>query len=531
MVRAVRRSRAFEAFLRTGDGERIDAPRDLFAPLDDLLVRGGDPRVTLDPVFRANDYGCGPSPAPEIFCFSSSTASPISERAYARAALAREDLMRSSIELGFEEAYDARLEEMREALRAHLQLSAAEADVVFSPSGTDSQLHALFLARALLGKKVTTIVVGSDQTGSGTIHTARGRHFGARTSRGKAVEKDAAITGLSGDGIALPLGDGTSDIKPRADIDDAVLAAVESTITGGAAVLLQIMDSSKLGWRAPGEACLDEIRRRWPGRVQIVVDACQMRLSRRRLRAYLDRGYMVLVTGSKYFGGPAFSGALLVPAGLSQLMNGAKVAPGLLDYASRSDWPKGWAALRARFPSRLNFGQWLRWEAALEEMDAYYRLPDAFRAGAVRTLSAGLKTLIALSPALRLIEPATLCIDDDEFAVPTILPFTVQNSPGVLSTADGRKLHHALMQDLRESIAGGTADRDVAACRCLIGQPVEIQTGGDEPVAALRLCVGARHVIDAWSADAAVAEQNLLLELDRAANVIAKIELMLRRAG
>ena len=43
--------------------------RDLFAPLDDLLARGGDPRLTLDPIGRVNDYGCGPSPAPETLQF------------------------------------------------------------------------------------------------------------------------------------------------------------------------------------------------------------------------------------------------------------------------------------------------------------------------------------------------------------------------------------------------------------------------------------------------------------------------------
>ena len=43
----------------------------------------------------------------------------------------------------------------------------------------------------------------------------------------------------------------------------------------------------------------------------------------------------------------------------------------------------------------------------------------------------------------------------------------------------------------------------------------------------LRLCVGARHVTESWSADAAIAEQNLLHQLDRAASVVAKIELLL----
>ena len=77
---------------------------DLFMPLDDLLIRGGDPRLALDRARGVNEYGCGPFPSPDVWCFASSTASPISETAYERAGLAREKLMRSSIAVGFEEA-------------------------------------------------------------------------------------------------------------------------------------------------------------------------------------------------------------------------------------------------------------------------------------------------------------------------------------------------------------------------------------------------------------------------------------------
>ena len=48
--------------------------------------------------------------------------------------------------------------------------------------------------------------------------------------------------------------------------------------------------------------------------VDVLVDACQMRLPLERIRACLAAGWMVLVTGSKFFGGPPFAGALLVPA-------------------------------------------------------------------------------------------------------------------------------------------------------------------------------------------------------------------------
>ena len=551
MTFAVPRSQATEApAFWPRDGKPAEGLRDLFAPLDDLLVCGGDPRLERDPARGLNAqglnaYGCGPSPSPDLVGFASSTASPISERAYQRACVARQELMRASIAVGFEEALDTRIEEMREALRGCLRLAAADVDIVFSPSGTDSQLHALFLARALLGPRLTTIVVGSDQTGSGTAYTARGHHFNARAASGQPVRKDDPIVGLSGDSVALPLRGGTMDIKIRADVDDAVVEAVAMAVADGASVLLQIMDSSKLGWRAPSDACLRDIERRWPGQVRIMVDACQMRLGRRRMRAYLDRGYLVLITGSKYFGGPAFSGALLVPTGLSQsLARSETVAPGLLDYASRSDWPKGWTGLRSRFESRQNLDQWLRWEAALEDIGAYYQIPDAFRAWAVKELSAGLESLIAWSPSLTLVRSGLVGsglvgsgtsmsgAEDEEFSDATILPFAIDSGRGRLSATDGRLLYGALRQDLGEAIAGSEADREIASCRCLVGQPVALERcGGEEPIAVLRLCVGARNVTDMWSADAAVAQQNLRRELDRAASVVAKIELLLGHAG
>jgi hypothetical protein len=460
--------------------------RDLFSTLDDLLTCGGDPRLMLDPITRLNDYGCGPSPSPRAWSFASSTASTISERAYDRAGLAREELMRSAIAVGLEDALDIRIEDMREELKAHLALSAADVDVIFSPSGTDSQLHALFLARSLLGERLTTVVVGSDQTGSGTAYTARGRHFGRFTASGATVRKDMPIAGLAGDCVNVPLAD-ASGLKLRGDADSAVLDAIQAAVDDGAHVLLHIMDASKLGWRAPSQSCLDEIGRRWPEQVLVVVDACQMRLGRRRLSGLLDRGYMVLVTGSKFFGGPAFSGALLVPSFLSHALDrGEGIAPGILDYASRSDWPKGWTRLRPRFASRANFGQWLRWEAALEEIGAYYQVPSAFRAGALREFRAGIESLIALSPSLRLVgatDDATA--DDDEFSEVTIFPFTVHRRGRVISAHDCRVLHQALAQDLSQVIDGSEAERGIVGAAVSSASPC-----GSSVCANRRRCFG-----------------------------------------
>jgi len=503
---------------------------ELFAPLDRLLSSGGDPRLTINPASGLNEYGCQPFPCPDTLSFSSSTATSISQRAYDRAQNAREVLMQSAIAVGIEAAFDQRIEAMRDELRACLGLSRANADVVFSPSGTDSQLQALFLTRALLGPTLTTVVVAADQTGSGTVNTARGCHFSAETASGNRVRKGEPIEGLahSVDSVALRLFDETGQARSQTASDSLVFGAVERSVASGSSVLLQVMDSSKFGWRAPSDQCLDEIAARWPGQVQIVVDACQMRLGRARLRKYLDRGYMVLITGSKFFTGPPFSGALLVPSALAGDLEAATdIASGLLEYNSRSDWPRNWPNLRSYFPIRSNFGQWLRWEAALEEIAAYYRVPDEFRLMALTTFGEEVERIIASSPSLHLLPPQQRSgdtADDEELAQRTIFPFVIRHGSGVRSLDDCRALCRALARDAASPVS---ADPENAAKPCLIGQPVALGCDEGHPAAALRISASARLVSEAWSSDEDTARRNLQRGIDHVGTAIAKLEKLL----
>src|SRR5487761_646329 len=89
---------------------------ELFAPVEHLLASGGDTRLRLDPATQLNFYGCRPYPRPEAFTFASSTATSISERGFAAAEAAREDLARAAARDGLETAVEAQVE----ALRAEL---------------------------------------------------------------------------------------------------------------------------------------------------------------------------------------------------------------------------------------------------------------------------------------------------------------------------------------------------------------------------------------------------------------------------
>ena len=507
---------------------------DLFAPLRTLLLGGGDARLAVDPTSGLNAYGCLALPSDAATGFSSSTATPISQRAFERAGRAREALLQAAIADGLERAFDARMEAMREELKAHLGLQQSGIAVVFSASGTDSQLQALSLTQELFGSALTTIVVAADQTGSGTVFTSRGLHFAESTSNGIEVRKGEPSCRRTGavSSISLPLRDENGDVRSRAACDKLVVDAAERAIATGGKILLQVMDSSKLGWRSPSDRCVLDILARWPGRVQVVVDACQMRSSRTRIAAYLERGYLVLLTGSKFFTGPAFSGAMLVPAAISEKIDTVgPMVPQLAEYCTRGDWPQRWPALRAQFSSRPNFGLWLRWEAALEEMRAYYAIEGEFRRTALAALGEGIARLIATSQSLRLLpqqlDLADPDLDNDELRLPTIFAFTLEQHGRSLSLDRCRAIHRALAGDIRDGLI--TDEPEIAAQSYLLGQPVGWHLADGSSIAALRICIGARHVTECWSASAETARCNLRRVLGRVAIVIHKLDAQLFR--
>jgi hypothetical protein len=501
------------------------APR----PLEYLLASGGDTRLTLNSRDQRNSYGCTPFPRSEILDFASSTASSISSRAFDQAMAAHTQLLLEAILNP--NAFDGRVEASRDALRELLGLT--EAEVVFSPSGTDAQLQALFLVRAILGTPLATIIVGADQTGSGTAHTSRGHHFSDRTALGVDVQKGAPIVGLSEDvrSAGVPFCDATGHLRSDHEMDAAVYAAVADAISRGEKVLLQAMDSSKLGWSGPSAACLEDIAAAWPDKVVVVMDACQMRLGLPQLRDYLAREHLVLITGSKFFTGPAFSGALLVPAGLSEAASHITAAPqDLKDYTTRYDWPSRWRRLRETLPNVPNHGQWLRWEATLAEMNAYFAVPDAFRHSLLKECDAQVSMLLVASGNLSLLSEHCGAVDQqlsEEMVHRTIFSFVPCRRgkplplPGVtaLYRAMGRNLSSRLPSDASD------IDRSIAARICQIGQPVAL---GHRPGAILRISMSARLVSGCWDTSPVVAEA-LEPILENVQAVIQKLEWLIDR--
>ncbi len=481
-----------------------DRQSELMAPLEQLLITGSDARLAIDPATHLNVYGCAPSPRPAVISFASTTASSISPRAYAAAQRAREALAQANCNGDAPFFFDDALDTLRAELKRAFLINDPGVEVVLAPSGTDAQLCALFIARTCLDAPLASIIVASEETGSGTAFTALGQHFNSQTAHGARVIKGTGIEGLAGNLTRIDIRVRSDEgIARRAeDIDSDVIASIASARAQGRNVVLFAMDQSKSGLSGPSRDCLHSIEEQFGTSVIIVVDACQGRLSRLALKEHLSRGHIVLMTGSKFFTGPPFSGAVFVPPNVAQRMEtDCEVPPGLADYSGRSEWPSRWAYLRRQLPQHMNLGMWLRWEAALAEIQAYHNVPEAFRILALSRFADAVPALLDECTFCRLVDPErAMSNGPHDQTIRTIYPLLVIEHGRPLSFDRAREVYAALNTDLSTELQRGAihADRCDASTLCHIGQPLLLKEQSGREVGALRLSADARLVTDAW---------------------------------
>lgn len=505
-------------------------------PLDVLpriLASGSDSRIALDALAR-NGYGCRGAPCPEALTFSSSTASTISPRAYAAVEAAYSALFVRAANDGFAQAFETATENLRRGLRRLLMLDACDADIVLSPSGTDSSIHALHLVQQALGGSLTSIVVAAEETGSGVPFAAGGRHFNHASSSGSKVAKGQSIAGMDGiETVSIAARD-AQGARSLAQIDAQVRDVVAQAVVAGRRAVVHVMHHSKIGTRAPSADCVAALRAEHGMNVQFVLDACQLRLGRQRLQHYLEEGLLVLVTGSKFFAGPPLSGAVIVPAAFrARLAVGGSMPAGLADYASCYDWPESLSVIREQLPRRENLGQYLRWVAAQSEMRAYFAVPELYRRLMLAEFShAAVRAIEGRAGLALLQEPEWLANEadpDDEFCVRTVFPFLVRIGGRYATPAESRAIYKALNDDVSGIVKCETSlHASVAATLCHIGQPVTLMYQ-DVQVGALRVSADARLVSESFAqgdmsgAIAALRAKSAQLDI-----VLDKVELLAR---
>jgi hypothetical protein len=508
----------------------------LAKPTEYLLMAGGDLRLNIDEVELLNKYGCRPFPRPEAFTFASSTATSVSNFAYDKTDKVRSILIKNSLKSGFKKTATEFSESLKKDLKKIFKLSD-KCQIIFSPSGTDSSLQIAAITQIITNKEITHILVASDETGSGVAGALKGCHFENNTALNYPAKKGERVEGFRDiDLIKIPFRDKKGQLKSTSQLDTEVFNSISETNKLGKHIVLHVMDHSKLGYQSPSEDLMNKLNTLSNLSIQVVIDAAQLRLDPTDIQNYLKRGHIVSITGSKYFTGPPYSGALIFPAKVSQIIGAAEkqLPVGLTKYYNNSDWPTSWFCSQ-ELSDGFNYGSHMRWKAAIVEMDRYYKTPILYRNMGIEMFCNFVEDSIKEATFLEgLCEDETSVnnYNNEKFGIRnirTIFPFFILKEEQVLSVDKVKKLYLLLNSDLSNEFKGSPLEIiRLAAQKCHIGQAVNVKYGNNIQSAVLRISLGARVISESWvNRDISIYFKNIESQMNEITVIIKKIELIL----
>jgi hypothetical protein len=437
-----------------------------------LLSSGGDERIVLDPVTGLNKYFSGPYPRVTT-AFASSTANDISRKAFARA-----------MELAGAPAgsYAERLERLRGRIRSAYGLPG-ECRIVFAPSGTDLEYVALATAAAHAPLGIHNILLGADEVGSGCRLSAHGMFFAPTTGRGVSVTAGQRVAGLEKVSLVdIPVRNAKGLAHDSRAIAAGIRAEIAAARTIGRRALVHVVHGSKTGLILPELPEIDDLIAENQD-VSFVVDACQARITSEALHAYLDRGAIVFLTGSKFMGGPPFSGFALVPPRAAK--RAGALPTGLADIFRRAEWPEGWPG-REQLADEDNPGLWLRLEASIFELERFQALELGQVERIVEALQRALHAQLVEPLGLKMVEPNPPGREGEAREHPlemrTLATLDVSRLPESRTFDDAQRLH-----------------RTLALSGLRLGQPVKsVRTGEGEWGGTLRVGPSMPQFVD-WA--------------------------------
>jgi len=449
----------------------------LFSELSDseishLLTLDADERsIVLENGFTK--YGTSPFPI-EVFHFGSCTGS---STILSSLQMLREHFGSYSMEtirsIEFQQKY---WEEIRNRLFAVLDISNEEANIVFTPSGTDAETMICEIMLHHSNKPLTNIVIAPLEVGSGTVLAAGGLRFSSITPDGNIGEIGSPINERVSKNVGVirfSLRDVDGGLSNVETMPTRILNEIDSAHESNRYVILHMVAGTKTGVHAPETVFLNEIEESQMGDIIIVVDAAQGRFSRTGFREMISRGRIVILTGSKFFGGPPFSGAIFVPKNIE----------------IQEVWKDDMSVLfeqhcipeqnESPFGESPRLGFFLRWCIAIDMIERYYSIPKSSRTKILQWFEKDAQRIINESSITDIV--AKQKMSDGEISrvgfdrpILTIVTFRIIGSNGeFLTIHDLRTIHlHLMSKDVKYHL----------------GQPVLLVPR--EEIGALRIAIG-----------------------------------------
>ncbi len=408
------------------------------AALIDLLASGGDARIALDPTNGLNKYLSGPYPR-DVLAYSSSTVSDISPAAFAHLLQLRRERFAEGVN------YGERLAALERRILAAYGVKG-NPSVAFAPSGTDLEYIALAAVRGRAPNGIHNILLGADEIGSGCIHSAHGRYFANETALDFNATPAEDVPGVGPVSLVdIPVRCGQGLARSSSDIAAAMAVEIASAKAAGKHSLVHCVHGSKTGLVLPDRAGLAGLGAEFGDHATFVVDACQARITSDAVADYIDRGCIVLMTGSKFIGAPPFNGWALLPAGMAERAH--PLPEGFATIFRRAELPARWTG-RECLDDSANESLALRLEAAVFELERF----QAIAMGQVERMIEAFESALTA----HLVEPLGIARvlpgegarpSDCPIEMRTLATLDVSSLPGLGSFEQAQSLHKALALD------------------------------------------------------------------------------------
>lgn len=412
--------------------------------LKSWIVSGGDERIALRAGTGTNQYHLNPMESEGLFMRGSCTCGTLTPAGHETA---------RRFVCQYQVSEDAAWIRRQTRRLQHLfgDDGGIDFDIYYGPSGSDMMYWPLLMqSMRYPGQPITNIVSCPEELGSGSVLAAQGLYYAGTNQFGATVARGERVTdSFNVEARFLPARDDSGRIAERKQAIREIIAA-----RPGQPVVGNLVFGSKSGI----EDDLDIIEE-FQDSVMWVVDMCQFRTHRSLVHDLLGKGVLIMVTGSKFYQAPPFCGALLVPVEWTERLRG-RAADHLAAYGSlfaAADAPPELPQLRALWPDHANPGLRLRWEIALDEMEAFLALPRERTEALIRRWNRVVVGRLALSDRFQLMPDLELTND-------TIISFAVN--------AEGRELDYAGLKKLFDHLVRETHSGFTGCHRVFIGQPV-----------------------------------------------------------
>jgi hypothetical protein len=412
--------------------------------IEKWLVSGCDERITLNPQTQKNKYHLNPMEYDGLFMRGSCTCGTLTPDGH-QTALRFEKDYKIADDLGWIKQQCRRIQSL------FTGGTVEDFHVYFGPSGSDLMYWPLIIQSLLHpGQKIINIVSCPEELGSGSILASEGRFFAQFNQFDNQLPKGEFITPhLQVETLYLPAREASGHIaKRRQAIKDILLS------NKGKPIICNLVFGSKSGIKDDFEV-IEE----FPHAAMWVVDLCQFRVNPELINKLLSKGVMLMVTGSKFFQSPPFCGALLVPKfWTEQIQN--KPADHLAVFGklfSARDAPPELNLLRKNWPDVPNIGLRIRWEIALDEMEAYLSYPLTQTEALINEWNELVTNRLSSSDFFCL-------MPDMQKTNPSIVSFTVQ--------VGGRELNYDELRKLFDELVLNNHPGFEDFHRVFLGQPV-----------------------------------------------------------